>query len=119
MIYSIIISGVGVLLVLFLLLVGKFLILLVIDKNVGVLEVIQVIYCLLVVEGCEVEVIDSVLVEFNYYDVMQIVSQLGVSQLQMVVGIGGGSVLDVVKLLLVFLYFEVFLLMFLLVGEQL
>ena len=102
-IHSTIISGAGASSALLPLLAGKTSILLVTDKNVGALEATQAIHRLLAAEGREVEVIDSVPAEPNHHDVTQIVSQLGASQPQMVVGIGGGSVLDVAKLLSVLL----------------
>ncbi len=89
-IHSTIISGAGASSALLPLLAGKTSILLVTDKNVGALEATQAIHRLLAAEGREVEVIDSVPAEPNHHDVTQIVSQLGASQPQMVVGIGGG-----------------------------
>lgn len=117
-IHSTIISGAGASSALLPLLAGKTSILLVTDKNVGTLEATQAIYRLLAAEGREVEVIDSVPAEPNHHDVTQIVSQLGASQPQMVVGIGGGSVLDVAKLLSVLLHPEAPSLTSLLAGEQ-
>ena len=117
-IHSTIISGAGASSALLPLLAGKTSILLVTDKNVGALEATQAIHRLLAAEGREVEVIDSVPAEPNHHDVTQIVSQLGASQPQMVVGIGGGSVLDVAKLLSVLLHPEAPSLTSLLAGEQ-
>ncbi|HHL1415066.1 TPA: iron-containing alcohol dehydrogenase [Klebsiella pneumoniae] len=117
-IHSTIISGAGASSALLPLLAGKTSILLVTDKNVGALEATQAIHRLLAAEGREVEVIDSVPAEPNHHDVTQIVSQLGASQPQMVVGIGGGSVLDVAKLLSVILHPEAPSLTALLAGEQ-
>ncbi len=117
-IHSTIISGAGASSALLPLLAGKSSILLVTDKNVGALEATQAIHRLLAAEGREVEVIDSVPAEPNHHDVTQIVSQLGASQPQMVVGIGGGSVLDVAKLLSVLLHPEAPSLTSLLAGEQ-
>lgn len=117
-IHSTIISGAGASSALLPLLAGKTSILLVTDKNVGALEATQAIHCLLAAEGRGVEVIDSVPAEPNHHDVTQIVSQLGASQPQMVVGIGGGSVLDVAKLLSVLLHPEAPSLTALLAGEQ-
>lgn len=117
-IHSTIISGAGASSALLPLLAGKTSILLVTDKNVGALEATQAIHRLLAAEGREVEVIDSVPAEPNHHDVTQIVSQLGASQPQMVVGIGGGSVLDVAKLLSVLLHPEAPSLTALLAGEQ-
>ena len=117
-IHSTIISGAGASSALLPLLAGKTSILLVTDKNVGALEATQAIHRLLAAEGRGVEVIDSVPAEPNHHDVTQIVSQLGASQPQMVVGIGGGSVLDVAKLLSVLLHPEAPSLTALLAGEQ-
>ncbi|WP_064757879.1 iron-containing alcohol dehydrogenase, partial [Klebsiella variicola] len=68
-------------------------------------------------EGRQVEVIDTVPAEPSHHDVAQIVSQLGASQPQMIVGIGGGSVLDVAKLLSVLLHTEAPSLTAMLAGE--
>jgi alcohol dehydrogenase class IV len=88
-IHSTIISGAGASSALLPLLAGKTSILLVTDKNVGALEATQAIHRLLAAEGRVVEVIDTVPAEPSHHDVAQIVSQLGASQPQMVVGIGG------------------------------
>ena len=98
-IHSTIISGAGASSALLPLLAGKTSILLVTDKNVGALEATQAIHRLLAAEGREVEVIDSVPAEPNH-------------------GIGGGSVLDVAKLLSVLLHPEAPSLTALLAGEQ-
>lgn len=116
-IHSTIISGAGASSALLPLLAGKTSILLVTDKNVGALEATRAIHRLLAAEGREVEVIDSVPAEPNHHDVTQIVSQLGASQPQMVVGIGGERT-DVAKLLSVLLHPEAPSLTSLLAGEQ-
>ncbi|WP_228741058.1 iron-containing alcohol dehydrogenase, partial [Klebsiella quasipneumoniae] len=102
-IHSTIISGAGASSALLPLLADKTRILLVTDQNVGALEATRVIHRLLAADGRQVEVINSVPAEPSHQDVAEIVSQLGASQPQMVVGIGGGSVLDVAKLLSVLL----------------
>ncbi|WP_234281792.1 iron-containing alcohol dehydrogenase [Klebsiella quasipneumoniae] len=117
-IHSTIISGAGASSALLPLLAGKTSILLVTDKNVGALEATQAIHRLLAAEGRVVEVIDTVPAEPSHHDVAQIVSQLDASQPQLVVGIGGGSVLDVAKLLSVLLHPEAPALTALLAGEQ-
>lgn len=90
-IHSTIISGAGASTTLLPLLSGKTRILLVTDQNVGALEATQAIHRLLAAEGRKVEVIDTVPAEPSHHDVAQIVSQLGASQPQMIVGIGGGA----------------------------
>lgn len=116
-IHSTIISGAGASTALLPLLSGKTRILLVTDQNVGALEATQAIHRLLAAEGRKVEVIDTVPAEPSHHDVAQIVSQLGASQPQMIVGIGGGSVLDVAKLLSVLLHTEAPSLTAMLAGE--
>ena len=116
-IHSTIISGAGASTALLPLLSGKTRILLVTDQNVGALEATQAIHRLLAAEGRQVEVIDTVPAEPSHHDVAQIVSQLGASQPQMIVGIGGGSVLDVAKLLSVLLHPEAPSLTAMLAGE--
>lgn len=117
-IHSTIISGAGASSALLPLLADKTRILLVTDQNVGALEATRAIHRLLAADGRQVEVINSVPAEPSHQDVAEIVSQLGASQPQMVVGIGGGSVLDVAKLLSVLLHPQAPTLTALLAGEQ-
>ena len=101
---STIISGAGAISALKPVLAGKKSILLVTDANVGKLEATKRIQHLLGENTVDVRIVDSVPAEPSQHDVAQIVAQLAGAQPEMVVGIGGGSVLDVAKLLSVLLH---------------
>lgn len=101
---STIISGAGAISALKPVLAGKKRILLVTDANVGKLAATKQIQHLLGENNVEVRIVDSVPAEPSQHDVAQIVDQLAGAQPEMVVGIGGGSVLDVAKLLSVLLH---------------
>ncbi len=79
-------------------------ILLVTDANVGKLAATKQIQHLLGENNVDVRIVDSVPAEPSQHDVAQIVAQLAEAQPELVVGIGGGSVLDVAKLLSVLLH---------------
>lgn len=79
-------------------------ILLVTDANVGRLDAALTIRVFLRAEGREVRVIDSVPAEPSQHDMVQIMQAIDGWQPEMVVGVGGGSVLDAAKLLSVLLH---------------
>lgn len=101
---STIISGAGAIAALKPLLTGKKRILMVTDANVGKLEATTRIQQALSENQREVRTIDSVPAEPSQHDVARIVAELAQTKPEMVVGIGGGSVLDVAKLLSVLLH---------------
>lgn len=101
---STLISGAGAFTALVPLLAGKKRILLITDANVGKLDAAQQIRAILEDEGRQVKVIDAVPAEPSQHDMAQIQNLIGASQPELVVGIGGGSVLDVTKLLSVLLH---------------
>ena len=79
-------------------------ILLVTDANVGRLDAALTIRAFLRAEGRDVRVIDSVPAEPSQHDMVQIMQAIDGWQPEMVVGVGGGSVLDAAKLLSVLLH---------------
>ncbi|MBU9818985.1 iron-containing alcohol dehydrogenase [Rahnella sp. BCC 1045] len=81
------------------LLAGKRQVLLVSDKNIIGLPPVQSLIGQLDNAGCEVSIIDSVPPEPNQHDVAAILKTLHQPQVDLVIGVGGGSVLDVAKLL--------------------
>lgn len=101
---STIISGAGAFTALVPLLANKQRILLITDANVGRLDAARQIRALLQDGGRRVQVVDSVPAEPSQHDMAQIQNLVGSSQPELVVGIGGGSVLDVTKLLSVLLH---------------
>ena len=101
---STVISGAGAFTALVPLLAGKQRILLITDANVGKLDAAQQIRAIVEGEGRQVQVIDAVPAEPSQHDMAQIQNLVGASQPELVVGIGGGSVLDVTKLLSVLLH---------------
>lgn len=101
---STVISGAGAFTATVPLLAGKQRILLITDANVGKLDAAQQIRAILEGEGRQVQVIDAVPAEPSQHDMAQIQNLVGASQPELVVGIGGGSVLDVTKLLSVLLH---------------
>lgn len=101
---STLISGAGAFTALLPLLAGKRRILLVTDGNVGKLHAAQQIRALLQDEGRQVQIVDTVPAEPSQHDMAQIQRLVSASEPQLIVGIGGGSVLDVTKLLSVLLH---------------
>lgn len=81
------------------LLSGKHQVLLVSDKNIIVLPPVQSVITQLKTAGCQVTVIDNVPPEPSQHDVSAILSALKHPRVDLVIGVGGGSVLDVTKLL--------------------
>lgn len=73
--------------------------LLVTDRNIAQLDGVQQIRALLEKHCPQVNVIDNVPAEPTHHDVRQLMDALGDASFDVVVGIGGGSVLDVAKLL--------------------
>ncbi|MGK9175309.1 iron-containing alcohol dehydrogenase [Yokenella regensburgei] len=96
---STLISGAGAIPSLAPLLAGKKNLLLVSDANVIKLEATRQILALLTAEGRQVQIIDTVPPEPSQHDVATIMASAPASAIDLVVGIGGGSVLDVTKLL--------------------
>lgn len=79
-------------------------VLLVTDSNVGKLPATTAIHALLTANGKEVQIIDTVPAEPTQHDMAQILTVASAWQPELVAGIGGGSVLDVTKLLSVLLH---------------
>lgn len=73
--------------------------LLVTDRNIAQLDGVQQIRALLEKHCPQVNVIDNVPAEPTHHDVRQLMDAPGDASFDVVVGIGGGSVLDVAKLL--------------------
>ncbi|SCC24273.1 Alcohol dehydrogenase, class IV [Kosakonia oryzendophytica] len=96
---STLISGAGAIPAIAPLLAGKEKILLVSDGNIIKLAPTQQIRALLTANGAALQLIDNVPPEPSQHDVANILQGLGDSTFDLVVGIGGGSVLDVAKLL--------------------
>ncbi|KIS41874.1 iron-containing alcohol dehydrogenase [Kosakonia radicincitans] len=96
---STLISGAGAIPAIAPLLAGKKNVLLVSDGNIIKLAATQQIRALLESDGRHVQLIDNVPPEPSQHDVAKIVSALHITAFDLVVGIGGGSVLDVAKLL--------------------
>lgn len=96
---STLISGAGAIPAIAPLLAGKKNVLLVSDGNIIKLAATQQIRALLESDGRHVQLIDNVPPEPSQHDVAKIVGALQITAFDLVVGIGGGSVLDVAKLL--------------------
>lgn len=96
---STVLSGVGVLDDIGYLLRGKRRVLFVSDANIIRIDGVQRLLAQLRALADEVRVIDSVPPEPSDADVRAIVDEQGLDGLDLVVGVGGGSVLDVAKLL--------------------
>ncbi len=96
---STLIGGAGAIPAIAPLLAGKENILLVSDGNIIKLAATQAIRALLETNGRHVQLIDTVPPEPSQHDVAKIVGALQSTAFDLVVGIGGGSVLDVAKLL--------------------
>jgi alcohol dehydrogenase class IV len=96
---STLISGAGAIPSLAPLLAGKKNLLLVSDTNVIKLAATRQILSLLSAEGRHVQIIDNVPPEPSQHDVAKIMANAPTSAFDLIVGIGGGSVLDVTKLL--------------------
>jgi alcohol dehydrogenase class IV len=77
---------------------GRRQILLVTDANMIKLPLVAQIRELLAADGRDITVVDTVPAEPSHHDVNGIINGLGDADVDMVVGIGGGSVLDVAKL---------------------
>ncbi|MFV0262246.1 MAG: iron-containing alcohol dehydrogenase [Kluyvera sp.] len=101
---STVISGAGAFDALAPMMAEKQRILLVTDANVGGLDAALTIRTILGDEGREVRVIDTVPAEPSQHDMMHIVQAIDGWQPEMIVGVGGGSVLDAAKLLSVLLH---------------
>ena len=98
-IHSTLISGSGAISALTPLVAGKKNLLLVSDGNIIKLKETREIVALLSAEGRRVHIVDNVPPEPSQHDVKHILNHLTAEQIDLVVGIGGGSVLDVSKLL--------------------
>lgn len=96
---STLISGAGAIPALAPILAGKQNVLLVSDANIIKLEATCQIVELIATEGRHVHIIDTVPPEPSQHDVAKLLSALPDESIDLVVGIGGGSVLDVAKLL--------------------
>lgn len=101
---STLISGAGAFSALISLLPEMKKVLLVTDSNVGKLPATTAIHALLTANGKEVQIIDTVPAEPTQHDMAQILTVASAWQPELVAGIGGGSVLDVTKLLSVLLH---------------
>lgn len=96
---STIISGAGAIPAIRPLLHGKAHILLVTDGNISRLEGAKQIRTLLEEDNRSITIIDNVPPEPSHHDVSQVLGGLTSCKFDLIVGIGGGSVLDVAKLL--------------------
>lgn len=74
-------------------------VLLVTDKNIGGIPLVQTLIKQICDRVAQVKIIDSVPPEPSQHDVAAIVSTLNTHGIDLVIGVGGGSVLDVAKLL--------------------
>ena len=81
------------------LLSGKRQLLLVTDGNIVRLDAVAQIRTLLTNDGRQVTLIDNVPAEPGHHDVSALIKRVADLNVEMVIGIGGGSVLDVTKLL--------------------
>lgn len=81
------------------LLSGKRQLLLVTDGNIVRLDAVAQIRTLLANDGRQVTLIDNVPAEPGHHDVSALIKRVADLNVEMVIGIGGGSVLDVAKLL--------------------
>lgn len=96
---STIISGAGAIPAIAPLLAGKTRLLLVTDGNIARLDAARAIRTLLEADGRQLSVIDSVPPEPTSHDVRALLAETKETAFDLVVGVGGGSVLDVAKLL--------------------
>ena len=96
---STIISGAGAIPALAPLLAGKSRLLLVTDGNIARLEAARAIRALLEADNRSVSVIERVPPEPTHHDVHALLADINDTAFDLVVGVGGGSVLDVAKLL--------------------
>ncbi|WP_092878977.1 iron-containing alcohol dehydrogenase [Izhakiella capsodis] len=96
---STIISGAGAIPAIRPLLAGKEHLLLVTDGNISRLEAVKQIRTLLEGDNRRVTLIENVPPEPSHHDVNRIMGSINNDAFDLVVGIGGGSVLDVAKLL--------------------
>lgn len=96
---STVLSGAGAFASLLPLINGKKHLLLVTDGNIGKLDGVRQIRALLEENSARVTVIDNVPAEPGHRDVRAQLTSLDAAGVDLVVGIGGGSVLDVAKLL--------------------
>ena len=114
---STIISGANALAAIRPLLTDNAQLLLVTDGNIARLEAAKQIRSILEEDNRRVTVIDTVPPEPSHHDVSQLLAGLNSGSFDVVVGIGGGSVLDVAKLLSVLLHTEAPSLTAMLAGE--
>lgn len=96
---STIISGAGAIPAIAPLLAGKTRLLLVTDGNIARLDAARAIRALLEDDNRSVSVIDNVPPEPTHHDVHALLAEINETAFDLVVGVGGGSVLDVAKLL--------------------
>ncbi|POP47110.1 alcohol dehydrogenase [Superficieibacter electus] len=115
---STLISGAGAFDALRPILEGKQRILLVTDSNIAKLDAAQHINAILHEMQRKVQIIDNVPAEPSQHDVKALLAVLENQQFDMVVGVGGGSVLDVAKLLSVLCHQDEHSLDALLAGEK-
>lgn len=99
-------------------LTGKHQLLLVTDSNIVRLDAVAQIRTLLSNDGRQVTLIDSVPAEPGHHDVAALLESVKGLNVEMVIGIGGGSVLDVAKLLSVLCHPESSSLDAMLAGEK-
>lgn len=97
---------------------GRQHVLLVTDKNIAGIPAVQTLIKQIYASVATVKLIDTVPPEPSQHDVSAIVSTLNTQGVEMVIGVGGGSVLDVAKLLSVLCVEEAPTLEALLNGEK-
>ncbi|MGW1443909.1 iron-containing alcohol dehydrogenase [Serratia rhizosphaerae] len=100
------------------LLAGKRSVLLVTDKNIARITTAQQLITQLRASDCALTVVDDVPPEPSQHDVAAVLQALGTRDIDLVIGLGGGSVLDVAKLLSVLCVAEAPTLEALLAGEK-
>lgn len=117
-IHSTMISGYRALEEVMYLLPGDSHVLLITDKNIRTIPAVQRLLTTIDAASRQVMIIDSVPPEPSQHDVAGVLQEVATAQVDMVIGIGGGSVLDVAKLMSVLCADNALSLTALLAGEK-